>query len=184
MSVRSRFLRFLNGVGKFLRLSFETHEKLKFALKSPRDVSSLPSTDDAFLRTLRISIVVVVYLSSIPALNMDFYLNTMSNFIRVSGGRIYSVYFPGSLKHALRKAVHGGMTSYFSRYRSMPLRPFIPIWCGDTPQVNRQWYCYPRYYSCTKSMGPPRRYSLYHHLPAVLLYAPSLQQIALILLAI
>ena len=75
------------------------------------------------------------------------------------------------------------MTSLFSRYRSMPLRPFIPIWSGDTPQLNRQWY-YPRYYySCTKSMGPPRRYSL-HHLPAVLLYAPSLQQIALILLAI
>ena len=37
------------------------------------------------------------------------------------------------------------MTSLFSRYRSMPVRPFIPIWCGDTPQLNRQWYCYPRY---------------------------------------
>lgn len=46
MIVRSRLLSFLegfNGLGYYLRLSFESLEKLK----SSRDISSPPSTDDA-----------------------------------------------------------------------------------------------------------------------------------------
>jgi hypothetical protein len=39
----------------------------------------------------------------------------------------FSYILSGVLKR--ESCAHGRVTSLFSRYRSMPLRPFIPIWC-------------------------------------------------------